>query len=171
MSPDEAGSGQAAPQAAYDMALWQLTEQTNSNRSFDTKAGAVLTVTAAFTGLFGASATGAVEVEAARWVAVVFGGLVLAVFGWTAFAFYKTVGPRHWARGPDARRLIEVAGEHEESRVRLWLADVLADSFIENEDALQEKARWFRRALYGAIAQCGATTAGLLAIVVAQALG
>ena len=171
MSPDEAGSGQAAPQAAYDMALWQLTEQTNSNRSFDAKAGAVLTAAAAFTGLFGASLAGAVDVAAARWVAVVFGSLVLVVFGWTAFAFYRTVGPRPWARGPDARHLIEVAEGHGELSVRLWLAEVVADSFIENEHALRMKARWFRRALYGAIAQCGVTTLGLLAIVVARALG
>lgn len=153
------------------MALWQLTEQTNSNRSFDTKAGAVLTVAAAFTGLFGVAIAGAVDVAAARWVAVVFGGVILAVFGWTAFAFYRTVGPHPWAHGPDARHLIEVAERNEESSVRLWLADVLADSFIQNEHALRTKAQWFRRALYGAIAQCGIATLGLLAIVVARAIG
>ena len=153
------------------MALWQLTEQTNSNRSFDTKAGAVLTVAAAFTGLFGASAAGAVDVGAAYLVtasAIVGGVLVLSAFGWTVVAFYKTVRPRRWARGPDPRSLVEVAEEHDEARVRLSFARALVDSFIANEDALEEKARWFRRALYGAIASGGATTAGLLAIVVAR---
>ena len=156
------------------MALWQLTEQTNSNRSFDTKVGAVLTVAAAFTGLFGASAVGSADIGAMSWVTasvIATGVLVLSAFGWTVYAFYKTVRPRRWARGPDPRRLIEVAQDHDEPRVRLSFAKAIADSFIENESAIEEKARWFRRALFGAIANGGATTAGFLAIVVARTIG
>ena len=145
-----------APQAAYDMALWQLTEQVHANRSFDTRAGAVLTVAAAFAGLFGASLPGAA---------------VLATFGWTLFAFYRTVRPGRWARGPAPQDLIGVAAGHGERQVRLWIAETLVGSIAANEDAAQEKADWFRRQLYGAVALGCAAIAGLVAVALVRWFG
>lgn len=156
------------------MALWQPAGQTHSTQSFDTKAGAVLTVAAAVTGLFGASAAGSSDLGSSAWVTVsvmASSAIVLAAVGWTVLAFYKTVKPRRRARGPDPHRLIEVAEEHEESRVRLSFARAIPDSLVENEDAVQEQARWFRRALPGAIASGGGTTVGFLAIGGARTVG
>ena len=163
-----------APQAAYDMALWQLTEQVHANRSFDTRAGAVLTVAAAFAGLFGASLPGAAGSDPARLAAaavVASGVAVLAAFGWTLFAFYRTVRPGRWARGPAPQDLIGVAAGHGEVQVRLWIAETLVGSIAANEDAAQEKADWFRRQLYGAVALGCAAIAGLVAVALARWFG
>lgn len=162
-----------APQAAYDMALWQLGEQARANRSFDTKAGVALTVAAAFAGLFAASLVGALGDGPAQPAVVAVlcsGAVVLAAFGWTLFAFYRTVRPVHWARGPEPGDLIEMATKHDEPTVRLWIAEMLAASSRKNEKAAQAKATWFRRELYGAIAQGGATIVGLLVIALATRL-
>ena len=163
-----------APQAAYDMALWQLTEQVHANRSFDTRAGAVLTVAAAFAGLFVASLPGAVGSDPARpaGAAVVASGVVvLATFGWTLFAFYRTVRPARWAHGPEPQDLIEVAAGHGEPQARFWIAETLVGSIAANEDAAQEKADWFRRQLYGAVALGCAASAGLVAVALVRWFG
>ena len=88
------------------MALWQLTEQVNENRSFDTRAGVVLSVAAAFAGLFGASLMRVVSDHPAGSeiaTVTVSGFAVLIAFGWTMFAFYRTVRPSPGASGPAAR--------------------------------------------------------------------
>ena len=155
------------------MALWQLTEQVNENRSFDTRAGVVLSVAAAFAGLFGASLMRVVSDHPAGSeiaTVTVSGVAVLIAFGWTMFAFYRTVRPSRWASGPAARELIEVASEHEEPAVRLWIAEALADSFIRNEAAAQRKATWFRRELYGAMSVGGVAVLAMLATTLARFL-
>ena len=174
MVSDRGESPDQAPQAAYDMALWQLTEQVNENRSFDTKAGVVLTVAAAFAGLFGASLIQVVpgDLDAAAAAAVIGGSAaVLAAFGWTMFAFYLTVAPTRWASGPNATELVEVAERHEESTVRLWVAAAIVDSLAANEDAAARKVRWFRRELYGAMAIGAVSVASLTVAALARVLG
>lgn len=164
---------QRAPQAAYDMALWQLSEQVQANRSFDTKAGAVLTVAAAFAGLFAAALFGVLggDTSPLAVAAGVCGAVVLAVFGWTLFAYYRTVRPVRLARGPQSRELIEVAAQHGETAVRFWIAGMLAEAILANEEATQEKAIWFRRVLRGAVAQGGATILGLLLVALTRLAG
>ena len=162
-----------APQAAYDMALWQLGEQARANRSFDTKAGVALTVAAAFAGLFAASLVGVLGDGPARpavVAAIACGAAVLAVFGWTLYAFYRTVRPARLAHGPEQRELIAVASTHGEPEVRLWIARTLVASYEANEQTTREKAVWFRRELYGAVAQGSATIVGMLAIALAARL-
>ena len=162
-----------APQAAYDMALWQLGEQAQANRSFDTKAGVALTVAAAFAGLFAASLAGALGGGSARPAAVavvVCSAVVLAVFAWTLYAFYRTVRLGLRALGPEQRELIAVASAHGEPEVRLWIARTLVASYEANEQTTREKAVWFRRELYGAVAQGSAAIAGMLAIALAAQL-
>lgn len=162
-----------APQAAYDMALWQLGEQAQANRSFDTKAGVALTVAAAFAGLFAASLAGALDDGLARPAAVAAiacGAAVLAVFGWTLFAFYRTVRPARLAHGPEQRELIAAASAHGEPEVRLWIARTLVASYEANEQTTREKAIWFRRELYGAVAQGSAAITGMLVIALAARL-
>jgi hypothetical protein len=161
-----------APQAAYDIALWQLTEQVDESRSFDTKAGVVVTVAAAFAGLFGAAVVSSTmgDVSRAALVAAICGGAaVLGVFGWTMFAFYRTVRPNPWARGPEPRELIERAGRYAEPPVRLWIAEALAESVVVNEVAARDKARWFRRELFGAMALGVLTVVAVLAIALIRA--
>ena len=164
---------QQAPQAAYDMALWQLGEQVQANRSFDTKAGVALTVAAAFAGLFAAALFGALGGGPSRsaGVAGACGVVVLAVFGWTLYAFYRTVRPARLARGPEPRELVEVAARHGETAVRLWIAGMLAESIAANAEATQEKATWFRRELRGAVVQGGATILGLLLVALTRLSG
>lgn len=161
-----------APQAAYDMALWQLTEQMRSIEALDTKAGGALTASLAFAGLFGAGATLAIDAEqrASLVAAVVVGALVLVSFVFTIFAFRRAVESISWMHGPLAANLIEVAGQHDETRVRLWLAERLVDSYLQNDAALERKARWFSLALLGAVAQGFITTGGLVAVAVAAAI-
>ena len=162
-----------APQAAYDMALWQLSEQVQANHSFDTKAGVVLTVAAAFAGLFAASLIGALG-EGPSPLAVSAGGCgvaVLAVFGWTLYAFYRTVRPARLAPGPEPKELVEAAAQHGETAVRLWIAGMLAESILANAEATRAKAAWFRRELYGAVAQGGATILGLLLVALTRLFG
>ena len=133
----------------------------------------MLSVAAAFAGLFGAAvvSTAAGDFGRATGMAAVCGGAaVLAVFGWTMFAFYRTVRPSRWASGPAARELIEVASEHEEPAVRLWIAEALVDSFIRNEAAAQRKATWFRRELYGAMTGGGVAVLAMLATTLARFL-
>ena len=152
------------------MALWQLTEQVNESRSFDTKAGVVVTVSAAFAGLFGAAvvSTAAGDFGRATGMAAACGGAaVLAVFGWTMFAFYRTVRPNPWVRGPEPRELVDRAAAHGERPVRLWIAEALAESIAVNEVAARDKARWFRRELFGAMALGVATVLAVLAIALA----
>ena len=165
---------QQAPQAAYDMALWQLGEQVQANHSFDTKAGAVRTVAAAFAGIFAASLFGAFGDGPPRPAAVAVvlcGAAVFAVFGWTLFAFYRTVRPARLAHGPEPSELVEVAARHGETAVRLWIAGMLAESIAANAEATQEKATWFRRELRGAVVQGGATILGLLLVALARLSG
>lgn len=154
------------------MALWQLTEQVNENRSFDTRAGVVVTVAAAFAGLFGAAlvsiSTG--DIERATGLAAACGGIaVLVAFGWTMFAFYRTVRPNPWVRGPDPRELIGRAATHDELPVRLWIAEALVESILINEVAARDKARWFRRELFGAMGLGLVTVLAILAITFARA--
>ena len=66
--------------------------------------------------------------------------------------------------------MIEVAAEHDEDRVRLWLAERLVDSYLRTDEALERKAAWFSRALSGAIAQGFVTTGGLVVIAIAAAI-
>ena len=162
-----------APQAAYDMALWQLTEQMRSIEALDTKASGALTASLAFAGLFGAGVTLAIDTDqqASLVAAVVVGALVLASFVFTVFVFRRAVESISWAQGPIAWDLIEVASEHGEGRVRLWLAERLVASYVENDAYLEQKARWFSLALWGAIVQGFVTTGGLVAIVLAAATG
>lgn len=153
------------------MVLWQLTEQVNENRSFDTKAGVVVTVAAAFAGLFGAAVIGlaAGEVGRATGVAAVPGGIaVLFAFGWTMFAFYRTVRPNPWVRGPDPLDLIDQAATHDESPVRLWIAEALAESVLMNEVAARDKAKWFRLELFGAVALSLTAVVAILAIALVR---
>ena len=151
-----------APQAAYDMALWQLTEQMRSIEALDTKAGGALTAALAFAGLFGAGVTLAIDTEqqASLVVAVLVGVLVLGSFVFTVFAFRRAVESISWMHGPLAEHLIEVAGQHGETRVRLWLAERLVASYLQNDDALERKATWFSRALLGAVTQGSSPPAG-----------
>ena len=152
------------------MALWQLTEQVDESRSFDTKAGVVVTVAAAFAGLFGAAVVSSTmgDISHTALIAATCGGVaVLGVFGWTMFAFYRTVRPNLWARGPDPHELIERAGSYAELPVRLWIAEALAESVVVNEVAARDKARWFRRELFGAMALGVLTVVAVLAIALA----
>ena len=171
MVSDRGESPDQAPQAAYDMALWQLTEQVNENRSFDTKAGVVLTVAAAFAGLFGASLIQVVpEDPPASVIGIVIacGTAVLAAFAWTLIAFQRTVFPGRWAGGPVPHETLEVAARYTESTVRLWLAAALADSFAANEGLAARKAAWFRRELYGAVTIGAVTVAAIPAVTLAR---
>ena len=162
-----------APQAAYDMALRQLTEQMRSIEALDTKAGGALTAALAFAGLFGAGVALAIDTDqqASLVAAVVVGALVLGSFVFTVFAFRRAVESISWAQGPRDQDLMEVASEHGEERVRLWLAERLVASYLENDVHLERKGQWFARALTGAIVQGFVTTGGLVAIAVAAAVG
>lgn len=154
------------------MALWQLTEQVNENRSFDTRAGVVVTVAAAFAGLFGAAvvSTATGDIGRAAGLTAGCGGIaVLVAFGWTMFAFYRTVRPNPWVRGPDPSDLISRAASHNESPVRLWVAEALVESILVNEVAARDKARWFRRELFAAMALGLVTVLAILAITLVRA--
>lgn len=94
-------SDSQAPQAAYDMALWQLTERMRSIEALDNKAAGALTASLAFAGLFGAGVTLAVDTEqqASLVAAGVVGTLVLASFVVTVFAFRRAVESVSWMQG------------------------------------------------------------------------
>jgi hypothetical protein len=153
------------------MAIWQLTEQQRSVEGLDTKAGAVLTAALAFTALFGASASLAVDTDVSGSVlaAVVGGGAVLVSFAFTLFAFRRAIETTGWLHGPDSRYLIHVASENGEEQVRMWLAERVVESVLLNDEALRRKAQWFSFALLSVIAQGVVAAAGLLAIVVISA--
>ena len=51
--------------------------------------------------------------------------------------------------------------------MRLWIAEALAESIAVNEVAARDKARWFRRELFGAMALGVATVLAVLAIALA----
>ena len=55
--------------------------------------------------------------------------------------------------------------------MRLWIAGMLAESILANAEATRAKATWFRRELYGAVAQGGAAILGLLLVALTRLFG
>lgn len=174
MTAEESATNDDVPAgaAAFEMALWQLTEQQRSIESLDTKAGFVLTAALALAGLFGASTTLAVDtkVPESAIAAIVTGALAIGAFGWTLYAFRHAVETTSWMYGPEGQNLIRVASEHAETRMRLWLSERVVDSYLTNQPLLDDKARWFSRAMRGVIVQGVVTSVGVIAITVTAAL-
>ena len=171
MVSDRDNSDAQAPQAAYDIALWQLTEQVNENRSFDTRAGVVVTVAAAFAGLFGAAivSTSTGDIKSATGLAAACGGIAVPVAFGSTICLLPDRQAQPLVRGPDPRDLIGRAASHDELPVRLWIAEALVESVLMNEVAARDKARWFRRELFGAMALGLVTVVAILAITFVRA--
>ena len=161
-----------APRVAFDMALWQLTEQQRSIEGLDTKAGTALTASLAFLGLFGLSVTLAADADVTESIvaAIVSGAIVLAAFVWVLVAFRWAIETTNWAHGPDGRYLIEVGTGHTEGEVLEWLIERVVDSYEENDELLQRKAIWFSRMLVAVIAQGIAATIGLVLVAAVSSL-
>ncbi len=160
-----------APRVAFDMALWQLTEQQRSIEGLDTKAGNVLTASLAFLGLFALSVTFAADADVVESIvtAIVSGAAVLALSGWVLFTFRRAIEPARWVHGPEGRYLVEVATRYSEGEVSAWLIERIVDSYEENDDLLTRKTRWLERSLTALVVQGASVTAGLVAVAAVAA--
>ena len=163
---DDAPAGETAFQAAR----WSLTEQFRAIEGLDAKAERLFAAALAIVGLFGAVVTFTVDrgQESTAITALLIGLPVVSTFAYAAFAFLRGHRISEWNAGPPGNAMLEVAGQHPEARVRLWLAEELVRSYDENLEPLNAKTKWFHRALLALYLELAFALAGIAVVAVVE---
>jgi hypothetical protein len=158
-----------ALQAAYDIALWQLTKQMRSIEAFGTKAGGALTASLAFAGLFGAGVALAIDLkQQASLVAAV---IVCWFSGVSCSPCSRSGGPRNrsGARFP-CRALDRGRGRALRDACPPVVGGAFRDLMLSERRRARANSDVVLADAVGCCHQGVHTTGGLVAIAVAAAL-
>ena len=129
----------------YDLARWRLEEQIDRVESLDRKLVGTFTLNSALIALLAVAATfrGAGDREVVWGVLVA----VVVVFMINMACAYAAYRLRQWQLLPNLVRLQDVSDDYPEDIVRLWAAREMTTAYRQNEETLQKKAIWVRRAI------------------------
>jgi hypothetical protein len=129
----------------YQVAHTHLADQDDRNRQLETKATAILGLSATMLGF------GVFTVEHWLWWSYIPGIITFAAFVYTAFSSLKAVWVRKWDRRPQLNELATHihSGEYKDEGLIEWVADQYSTSIDLNEPIIVDKAGWIRTASVG----------------------
>lgn len=153
--------------AALEFAIWGLSDQVRTIERTDAKSERAMTLAVAIFALFSGALTFQLD-SPGRLATVVASVAAIAVAGCFVLAvwlFFRSYAAINWHLGPESERLLEISGEHAESRVRQWLAEQILASVAHNETSLKDKTVWSTRLFRAVLLEAAFAGAGVVALL------